>query len=53
MISDYEPLVFAGVLMLTLLATIFFPQETKMNTMFAIQVVFFMWFMFHFVHSVM
>ncbi|ANS71193.1 non-essential imv membrane protein [Pteropox virus] len=52
MISNYEPVIISSIFLLTLLCNILLNSQTKLDIVFTIQTVVFIWFMFHFIHSV-
>ncbi|AAK85067.1 putative virulence factor [Lumpy skin disease virus] len=52
MITNYEPLILFGIILITLLGNLKLSFKLKINIIFFIQSILFMWFIFHFVHSV-
>ncbi|ATI21052.1 nonessential IMV membrane protein [Western grey kangaroopox virus] len=53
MINDYEPLLLMGFIGITLLANHALSVGSKFNIIFSIHSVFFMWFLYHFMYSVL
>ncbi|QQG31593.1 IMV membrane protein [Swinepox virus] len=53
MVTNYEPLILLGIICLASLANIKLSIKVKMDIIFFIQSILFMWFILHFVHSVL
>ncbi|ABQ43581.1 IMV membrane virulence factor [Tanapox virus] len=52
MITNYEPFILLGIICIALLANIKLSSKVKLDIIFFVQSILFMWFIFHFVHSV-
>ncbi|AAL69842.1 SPV103 putative virulence factor [Swinepox virus] len=53
MVTNYEPLILLGIICVASLANIKLSIKVKMDIIFFIQSILFMWFILHFVHSVL
>ncbi|AWU47149.1 Non-essential IMV membrane protein [Sea otter poxvirus] len=51
MITNYEPSIILGIFFVTVIFNILLNSQTKLDIVFTIQTVVFIWFMFHFIHS--
>ncbi|ADT91133.1 MV membrane protein virulence factor [Cotia virus SPAn232] len=51
MITNYEPLILFGIITATSLINIKLSTNLKINIIFFTQTILFMWFIFHFIHS--
>ncbi|AGU99787.1 receptor-like protein [Myxoma virus] len=52
MITNYEPVILLGIICFTVLVNFKLSTKTKIDVIFFVQSILFMWFIFHFVHSV-
>ncbi|ABI99099.1 virulence factor [Deerpox virus W-1170-84] len=52
MITNYEPLILIGIICIASLANIKLSSKIKLDIVFFLQSILFMWFTFHFIHSV-
>ncbi|QRI42971.1 putative IMV membrane virulence factor [Cheloniid poxvirus 1] len=53
MITNYEPVIIFTILLVSYIIDISMSTSTKFRTMFIIQIASFMWFLCHFVHSIL
>ncbi|QHR82646.1 MV membrane protein virulence factor [Brazilian porcupinepox virus 1] len=52
MITNYEPLILLGIIALVAIINIKLSTSVKIDVIFFSQSILFMWFIFHFIHSV-
>lgn len=52
MITSYEPLILLAFLCITIIANRTVSSQSKLDIIFSIHSVFFMWFLYHFLYSV-
>ncbi|WOC35475.1 putative IMV membrane protein [Equine parapoxvirus] len=52
MVSDYDPAVLVLIFCITMAGNYYLSPRTKLGAVFVVQSVVFLWFLFHFVHSV-
>ncbi|QHG62664.1 non-essential IMv membrane protein [Cetacean poxvirus 1] len=52
MITNYEPLVLLCIFFTIIVCNFSLTTKTKIDIVFSIQAIVFMWFLFHFVHSI-
>ncbi|QDJ95047.1 IMV membrane protein [Hypsugopox virus] len=52
MITNYEPLILLGIFFIAIMANYKISSKIKLDIIFFAQSILFMWFIFHFAHSV-